>query len=629
MGSVQNVKAAAGDETLSSGSFIVNMGISPQSNANALKPYGMIYDLIRNYNVPIKWIIKSSKGRDGIDFTHNSTSYKGGAFIIPAEFISTTIASRINYWQGQGISGAYSTSALSLPVYATLSTFPLVMIDSLSSNQDIIETYYSNASIPASAYTIGTPAGLTQCYDVWTNPHGDPTWASHYYLYDFVTVQKSWIWAECHSVSMMEYCKSGSQQLNFLSSNGLQCYGSGKCGANPETHTKAFSSPFSYFYPAEPVMQFIGDAHNASSGGSERWYIPLSSGQWNSNTRRGITTGNGSSPKEGTVLVYGPAFNNTSNGWVMYQGGHDLNSSGGSTDRVAAQRAYFNFILLAGTAKQVNVTATIPSNLNVGQSAGVNSTATSGTAPYSYQWTSSLGGIFQNASDSSTVYTAPVVMADTMDVIQIKVTDQCGRVNFYYKYVNIGSSPLPVELLSFTADRKSGIVQLNWSTESEINNDYFSIERSGNGESWNLIGKVKGKGNSSNSQQYSLIDRDPLKEVSYYRLSQTDYDGTSQGFRVLRLNPDRSFSQKGNILNVSPNPFSETFSFELSNSNDEYAEMTIFSSQGEVILKKTYTLRSGTNKMSYTDNATLSEGVYFMALKTQSGKLMTSKIIKR
>ena len=313
----------------------------------------------------------------------------------------------------------------------------------------------------------------------------------------------------------------------------------------------------------------------------------------------------------------------------MYQGGHDLNSSGSSTDRVAAQRAYFNFILLAGTAKQVKVTATIPSNLNVGQTAGVTSTATSGTAPYTYQWTSNLGGIFLNSADSSTTYTAPAVMNDTIDVVRIKVTDQCGRVNFYYQYVNIGSSPLPVEFLSFNAEKKAQQVYLNWTTASEINNDYFSLERSRNGESWNLIGKVNGKGNSSITQNYTFVDGEPLNEICYYRLSQTDYDGTSQGFRILRLNPDRSYSQKGNILNISPNPFSETFSFELSNSNDEYAEMTLFNSQGEIILRKTYTLRSGTNKMYYTDNATLSEGVYFMALKTQSGKLMTSKIIKR
>ena len=267
MGPVKDTKASPGDETVNSGSFIVNMGITPQSNSNSLKPYGMVYDLIHNYNVPVKWVINSTKSRDGIDFSYNSINYKGGTFIIPVEFISTGVLSCISYWQSQGIIGAFTNSSLTVPVYSTLTAFPLVMIDSLSSNQAIIETYYANASIPSSSYTIGTPASLTQCYDIWTNPHGDPTWASHYYLYDFVTVQKSWIWAECHSVSMMEYCKSGLQQLNFLSSNGLKCWGSGKCGTNPESHSKFASSPYTYSNPTDPVMQFIGNAHGASSGG--------------------------------------------------------------------------------------------------------------------------------------------------------------------------------------------------------------------------------------------------------------------------------------------------------------------------------------------------------------------------
>ena len=313
----------------------------------------------------------------------------------------------------------------------------------------------------------------------------------------------------------------------------------------------------------------------------------------------------------------------------MYQGGHDLNSSGGSTDRVAAQRAYFNFVLLAGLSKQVKVTANIPATMNVGQSAPATSAATSGTPPYTYQWTSSLGGNFLNSTDSFTTYTAPVVLSDTIDVVQIKVTDQCGRVNFYYRYVNIGSSPLPVELLSFSASKKDNFVQLNWSTASENNNDYFSIERSGSGESWSLIGKIKGSGNSSMTLDYSFIDREPLQDITYYRLSQTDYDGKSEGFRVIRLNPTKNLSQKSNVLNVSPNPFSEAFSFEISSAGSESAELTLFSSDGEVILKRTYSLRNGANRLFFSDNGLLTEGIYFIALKTQSGKFLSSKVVKR
>src|SRR5689334_12275789 len=71
------------NETLSTGSFIINMGATnPNTIANGLKPYGLIYDLLKNYNVPIKWVIGQGKLKDGADFTYNGTQYKGGTFII-------------------------------------------------------------------------------------------------------------------------------------------------------------------------------------------------------------------------------------------------------------------------------------------------------------------------------------------------------------------------------------------------------------------------------------------------------------------------------------------------------------------------------------------------------------------
>ena len=58
VGDPKNAKADGATETFSSGSFIVNMGITPQTVANGLKPYGLVYDLINNYSVPVKWIIE-------------------------------------------------------------------------------------------------------------------------------------------------------------------------------------------------------------------------------------------------------------------------------------------------------------------------------------------------------------------------------------------------------------------------------------------------------------------------------------------------------------------------------------------------------------------------------------------
>ena len=70
----------AANEPIPSGSFIINMGITPQTYANGIKPWGMMHDLIKNYRVQVKWVINPSKVKDGTDFTYNGINYKGGTF---------------------------------------------------------------------------------------------------------------------------------------------------------------------------------------------------------------------------------------------------------------------------------------------------------------------------------------------------------------------------------------------------------------------------------------------------------------------------------------------------------------------------------------------------------------------
>ena len=98
--------ANATTDTIFSGSFIINMGIVPQTIGNGLKPYGLIYDLMKNHKVPVKWVINSSKGKDVIDFTHNGVNYRGGTFIIPFEYRTPTVNAVIASWQLQGVIGA-------------------------------------------------------------------------------------------------------------------------------------------------------------------------------------------------------------------------------------------------------------------------------------------------------------------------------------------------------------------------------------------------------------------------------------------------------------------------------------------------------------------------------------------
>jgi hypothetical protein len=89
-------------------------------------------------------------------------------------------------------------------------------------------------------------------------------------------------------------------------------------------------------------------------------------------------------------------------------------------------------------------------------------------------------------------------------------------------------NPLPVELLKFTAIADNDHVDLDWSTATELNNDYFTIERSKEAVEFEEIINIPGSGNSNHLLNYSAIDHFPYMGVSYYRLRQTDFDGQSK-----------------------------------------------------------------------------------------------------
>ena len=95
-----------------------------------------------------------------------------------------------------------------------------------------------------------------------------------------------------------------------------------------------------------------------------------------------------------------------------------------------------------------------------------------------------------------------------------------GSVKFY------GNVVLPVQFQSFNADLKGRSTALSFSTATEIDNDYFTIERSADGRAFDAIGKIQGAGNSAVKQSYTFTDENPLPGVNYYRIKQTDYNGS-------------------------------------------------------------------------------------------------------
>lgn len=633
-GNVKQAYASGPSETMLTGSFIINMGITPQTTSNGLRPYGMLYDLIKNYRVPIKWSIEPTKVKDGTDFTYNAVNYRGGPFVIPAEYITAAVSSRITYWQTQGVQGVYTTSSVTIPVYATITNFPVIMIDTLSGLQAIITTYYANASIPSSAYTLGAPAGLTQCYDIWTNPHGDPTWASHGYLYNFVVNQKGWVWSQCHCVSMLEDVinpNSPYQQLNFLSQNGLKCWQAGSCGGGiTESHVTAQTGPMTYYNPTDPEMQFMLNMHLSTNAGSERWFQPLSTGGWRASTKIGVSTATGSAPTQGVLAVFGYAYGNSNYGRAMYVAGHDLTSGGGAAaqDRVSAQRTYFNFMLLSGKDRELNITTTMPPDtLGYGSAVPVSANAVTGTAPFTYQWTSQRGGSYDNVNSASTIYYPPP-SPETFDVIKVIVTDACNRVNFQSKAINLNSSaPMPVSLISFAAAPVPQGITVTWSTVSETNNDYFTLEHSSDGTVYAAIDNIDGAGNSHKVLHYTWLDENPFVGINYYRLSQTDFDGTQKIFDPISITTD-DMPFELSVVNVYPNPFTGEFSITYNSENNSVTKMEIRNAQGKLVYSEQLKSSSGINRYNFNNKANLSKGIYFVMLAQGKSKTDAKRIVK-
>lgn len=84
---------------------------------------------------------------------------------------------------------------------------------------------------------------------------------------------------------------------------------------------------------------------------------------------------------------------------------------------------------------------------------------------------------------------------------------------------------LPIELTEFYCYDEGSVNYIKWVTKSEVNNDYFILEKSDDGMSWTDLVKIDGAGNSPSITKYSYADVEPYISYTYYRLKQVDYDG--------------------------------------------------------------------------------------------------------
>lgn len=182
----------------------------------------------------------------------------------------------------------------------------------------------------------------------------------------------------------------------------------------------------------------------------------------------------------------------------------------------------------------------------------------------------------------------------------------------------ITMGPLPVELLNFRANDTREGVSLTWSTASETNNNYFTIERSENGKNWESIFSIEGAGNSSQTLNYSHLDKLPLEGVSYYRIKQTDFDGTSDFSIVQSVN--RKNKDLNNGVHIYPNPTTNGLVF-INLNNEELNEIEVFNSQGQRVTSKV-TFSDSEDHVAQMDLSLLNKGIYLIKTDLESFRVI-------
>ena len=196
-------------------------------------------------------------------------------------------------------------------------------------------------------------------------------------------------------------------------------------------------------------------------------------------------------------------------------------------------------------------------------------------------------------------YSGDIYIADWLNNVIRKVT----------------SVPLPVELLYFNASvNNNRTVKFEWSTAMESNNKMFTIEKTIDSQTYQIITSVPASGNSSTEKKYSAIDYDPDEGISYYRLKQTDFDGKSTYSSLVSVNNGNNSS----LLNIFPNPSKGLFTIQ---SSKEIVSFEIYNALGETIL----------SSLVFSPVVNISgrpKGIYFLKICTRDAVLNEKVVIE-
>lgn len=205
-----------------------------------------------------------------------------------------------------------------------------------------------------------------------------------------------------------------------------------------------------------------------------------------------------------------------------------------------------------------------------------------------------------------------VASANSIVGDQIFFTNQVLSLNGYYTLAtkDFTTSPLPVELMSFDAQPQDRQVSVTWQTASEFNSSHFEVLQSTDGENWSTIGRVSARGNSQETTDYELFDKNPASGISYYQLKQVDQNGSFHLSDIRSVNTGSKINQ----VKIYPNPADKSIVTLVS--DEPIRVLSVYNALGKVVFETTF----NAEEAYLLDTQSFESGMYWVSLNNSGEK---------
>jgi len=283
-------------------------------------------------------------------------------------------------------------------------------------------------------------------------------------------------------------------------------------------------------------------------------------------------------------------------------------------------------IIISGIKGNVppTVGATFACNTNstsvnlIGSASNTTTTPTAST----YTWTTTTGTI----NSGSNALTANVKSPGTYTLTAYNGAVSAGcSTQTVISLSSVNCSLLPIELTDFYASLRDKNVILNWETYTELNSNYFIVERSSDGIEFEPLTKLQASKNSNQFKQYQFFDENPFPKINYYRLKLVDADGSSRYSRIIDITLE---TEKIVVNNIKPNPAQDFIHFDIHSSKKLEAEIALIDFTGLQVLNETRTIEEG-KSTEHINISDLAQGVYILKISSPNAELKSyTKIIK-